>query len=345
MKKTEDKSVIYKSLWIMGTVMILAVLMIELVSIFLIQRDRRKTERLFSNTIESYGQFWEDKFASTSKALLLMSGTDSTPYYQQLCISKDPLTVETAKVQQQKIMIEMGERYGREMMLFVYVPERNIYFVSTEEGTTYAYQRAFKEKIISYIANQYQEPEKNWIFMEFDGHQYLARIYSAENGYIGAAFSLERIVSGFVGERKDLCVEVRDNETGEVKIHQGTRKSGISTTCVYPLKYTNAQIYVSMDEGMLDPGGTFGTLLLMGVMMLAIASILMAIGLQGKTVFAPLEQLRRAMEQYSTGDLDVRLPERENVSQIGQLYQTFNHMADQIQILSCLLYTSDAADE
>lgn len=126
----------------------------------------------------------------------------------------------------------------------------------------------FKEKIISYIANQYQEPEKNWIFMEFDGHQYLARIYSAENGYIGAAFSLERIVSGFVGERKDLCVEVRDNETGEVKIHQGTRKSGISTTCVYPLKYTNAQIYVSMDEGMLDPGGTFGTLLLMGVMML-----------------------------------------------------------------------------
>ena len=54
MKKTEDKSVIYKSLWIMGTVMILAVLIIELVSIFLIQRDRRKTERLFSNTIESY---------------------------------------------------------------------------------------------------------------------------------------------------------------------------------------------------------------------------------------------------------------------------------------------------
>lgn len=103
MKKTEDKSVIYKSLWIMGTVMILAVLIIELVSIFLIQRDRRKTERLFSNTIESYGQFWEDKFASTSKALLLMSGTDSTPYYQQLCISKDPLTVETAKVQQQKL--------------------------------------------------------------------------------------------------------------------------------------------------------------------------------------------------------------------------------------------------
>lgn len=74
------------------------------------------------------------------------------------------------------------------------------------------------------------------------------RVFIRLKGYIGAAFSLERIVSGFVGERKDLCVEVRDNETGEVKIHQGTRKSGISTTCVYPLKYTNAQIYVSMDE-------------------------------------------------------------------------------------------------
>ena len=34
MKKTEDKSVIYKSLWIMGTVMILAVLIIELTCSF-----------------------------------------------------------------------------------------------------------------------------------------------------------------------------------------------------------------------------------------------------------------------------------------------------------------------
>ena len=51
---------------------------------------------------------------------------------------------------------------------------------------------------------------------------------------------------------------------------------------------------LSMDEGMLDPGGTFGTLLLMGVMMLAIASILMAIGLQGKTVF--FDNSRQNME-------------------------------------------------
>mgnify|MGYP000544450992 CR=1 FL=1 len=50
----------------------------------------------------------------------------------------------------------------------------------------------------------------------------------------------------FVGERKDLCVEVRDNETGEVKIHQGTRKSGISTTCVYPLKYTKCTVFMSV---------------------------------------------------------------------------------------------------
>mgnify|MGYP000510800729 CR=1 FL=1 len=47
MKKTEDKSVIYKSLWIMGTVMILAVLIIELVSIFLIQRQKKDGEAIF----------------------------------------------------------------------------------------------------------------------------------------------------------------------------------------------------------------------------------------------------------------------------------------------------------
>lgn len=114
------------------------------------------------------------------------------------------------------------------MMLFVYVPERNIYFVSTEEGlTTYAYQRAFKEKNhFLYLEPIYQNQRK-LDFMEFDGHQYLARIYSAENGYIGAVYFLwKELYLVLSGERKDLCVEVRDNETGEVKI-PGTRKSGI----------------------------------------------------------------------------------------------------------------------
>ena len=79
---------------------------------------------------------------------------------------------------------------------------KDIYFVSTEEGTTCP-SGAFKEKIISYIAEPISEGNQRKLdFYGFDGHQYLARIYSAENGYIGAAFSLERIVSGFVGERK-----------------------------------------------------------------------------------------------------------------------------------------------
>lgn len=341
MKRAQDKSVIYKSLWIMGTVMILAVLIIELVSIFLIQRDRKKIEQLFLNTTESYGKFWEDKFTSTSKSLLLMIAPDAnTLYYKQLCISNDPLTVEIAKIQQQKIMIEMGERYGREMTLFVYVPERNIYFESTEEGITYEFQTKFKEKMINYIDNQNQQQESNWNFVEVEGRPYLVQIYSAENGYIGAAFSLERIVEGFIGDREDLCVEVRD-ENEEIKLSQGKRTTGIKTTCIYSLKNANVQFYVSMDEGGLDTNGLFGITLLIGAMLIAIASILAAIGLQGKQVFYPLEQLRKAMEQYSTGDLEIRLPEIGTASQIGQLYRTFNHMADQIRILRIDVYEKE----
>lgn len=341
MKRAQDKSVIYKSLWIMGTVMILAVLIIELVSIFLIQRDRKKIEQLFLNTTESYGKFWEDKFTSTSKSLLLMIAPDAnTLYYKQLCISNDPLTVEIAKIQQQKIMIEMGERYGREMTLFVYVPERNIYFESTEEGVTYEFQMKFKEKMMDYINNQSQQQESDWNFVEVDGHPYLVQTYSAENGYIGAAFSLDRMIEGFIGDREDLCVEVRD-KNDEIVISQGKRTTGTKTTCIYSLKNANAKFYVSMDEGGLDTNGIFGTILLTGAMLTAIASILAAIGLQGKQVFYPLEQLRKAMEQYSTGDLEVRLPEIGAASQIGQLYRTFNHMADQIRILRIDVYEKE----
>ncbi len=339
MKK--KKSVIYKSLWTMGIVMVLAVLILEMVSVILIKKDRIKAERLFKNTITSYGELWEDKLTSTSKSLLIMVGTNSTPYYQQLCLSEDPLTVETGKIQQQDIMQEMNDRYGREMTLFVYVPERQIYFTSNEDGISYSWQIELKKQIEKYIKNKEEEGDKIWNFLSIDQHSYLIRTFSSENGYIGAVVSLDRIVKKFMENSKNMRMEIQDRQ-GNVKTERGNDRKEEGMSYTYSLKNTEAQLCVSMDENIAGLGKITSMSFLMSAgIFLALSSILLSLGLQSKNVFLPLEKLRMAMEQYSMGKVDVRLPETQENFQIGRLYQTFNHMADQIQKLRLDVYEKE----
>ena len=339
MKK--KKSVIYKSLWTMGIVMVLAVLILEMVSVILIKKDRIKAEGLFQNTITSYGELWEDKLTSTSKSLLIMVGTNSTPYYQQLCISEDPLTVETGKIQQQDIMQEMNDRYGREMTLFVYVPERQIYFTSNEDGISYSWQIELKKQIEKYIKNKEEEGDKIWNFLSIDQHSYLIRTFSSENGYIGAVVSLDRIVKKFMENSKNMRMEIQDRQ-GNVKTERGNNRKEEGMSYTYSLKNTEVQLCVSMDENIAGLGKITSMSFLMSAgIFLALSSILLSLGLQSKNVFLPLEKLRMAMEQYSMGKVDVRLPETQENFQIGRLYQTFNHMADQIQKLRLDVYEKE----
>ena len=339
MKK--KKSVIYKSLWTMGIVMVLAVLILEMVSVILIKKDRIKAEGLFQNTITSYGELWEDKLTSTSKSLLIMVGTNSTPYYQQLCLSEDPLTVETGKIQQQDIMQEMNDRYGREMTLFVYVPERQIYFTSNEDGISYSWQIELKKQIEKYIKNKEEEGDKIWNFLSIDQHSYLIRTFSSEKGYIGAVVSLDRIVKKFMENSKNMRMEIQDRQ-GNVKTERGNNRKEEGMSYTYSLKNTEVQLCVSMDENIAGLGKITSMSFLMSAgIFLALSSILLSLGLQSKNVFLPLEKLRMAMEQYSMGKVDVRLPETQENFQIGRLYQTFNHMADQIQKLRLDVYEKE----
>ena len=79
----------------------------------------------------------------------------------------------------------------------------------------------------------------------------------------------------------------------------------------------------------------------MGAMLFAVLLIFMVLGRQSRNVFEPLELLRTTMENYSGGDMDVRLPVVNDNSQIDNLYQTYNSMADQIEHLKIQVYEKE----
>ena len=79
----------------------------------------------------------------------------------------------------------------------------------------------------------------------------------------------------------------------------------------------------------------------MGAMLFASLLIFLVLGRQTRDVFEPLERLRAAMENYSGGDMDTRLPVVHDNSQIANLYRTFNNMADQIAHLKIQVYETE----
>ena len=100
-------------------------------------------------------------------------------------------------------------------------------------------------------------------------------------------------------------------------------------------------IRVTVGSARLYSSKGTGVLILMGAMLFAVLLIFMVLGRQSRNVFEPLELLRTTMENYSGGDMDVRLPVVNDNSQIDNLYQTYNSMADQIEHLKIQVYEKE----
>ena len=162
MRKERKRSIFKKVLWSMGTVMAAAILIIEISSLFLIHKDGKRAQELFENTIDSYGLVWEHKLNETSRMMLSFVSIETGSLYGQLCSSEDKLTVETAKLQLRSQIANMNSRQGYELVTFVCVPERNIYFSVDEKDTSYLRWQSIKENVLAYISDNMIASADKW---------------------------------------------------------------------------------------------------------------------------------------------------------------------------------------
>lgn len=91
-----------------------------------------------------------------------------------------------------------------------------------------------------------------------------------------------------------------------------------------------------------------GSYLFIIIIIAIIASILLiciALFYQQQSVFRPLTKLKNAMEEFSGGNTEVRLKDRTSNHEITVLYNTFNHMAEQIINLKIDVYKTSLEKE
>ena len=317
-----------------------AILIIEISSLILIHKDGQRAQGLFEDTIDSYGSFWENKLNETSRMMLSFISAETGALYGQLCNSEDKLTVETAKLQLRSQIADVNARQGYELVTFVCVPERNIYFSVDEKNTSYLRGLEIKECVLDYISHNTIASRDKWSVLYVNDTPYLLKVYHMENGYIGSLYLVEHILDGLYAQEKNWALEMVDN-AGNTVARQGEPYKGMTISYERFLEYTNAGIRVTIGSGRLYSSKGTGVLILMGAMLLASILIFWVLGRQTRDVFGPLERLRAAMENYSGGDMESRLPVVHNNSQIDNLYLTFNNMADQIEHLKIQVYETE----
>lgn len=340
MGENGKKSIFKKVLWSMGAVMTGAILIIEISSLLLIHKDGQRAQELFEDTIDSYGVFWENKLNETSRMMLSFISAETGALYSQLCNSEDKLTVETAKLQLRSQIADMNARQGYELVTFVYVPDRNIYFSVDEKNTSYLKSQGIKENVFDYIAHNTIASKDKWSVLYVQDTPYLLKIYHMENGYIGSLYPAGHILEGLYDQEENWVLEMVDR-AGNTVAHMGEPYKGMTVSYDRFLEYTDAGIRVTIGSGRLYSNKGTGVLILMGAMLFASLLIFLVLGRQTRDVFEPLERLRAAMENYSGGDMDTRLPVVHDNSQIANLFCTFNNMADQIAHLKIQVYETE----
>lgn len=340
MVRKSKKSIFREVILSIGMVMLGAILIIEVASLFLIHQDGQRAQELFEDVIDSYAVLWENKLNETSTAMLGIIGNETGALYHQLCRSEDKLTVESAKRQLQTQLTDMNARYGYELTTFVCVPERGIYIAANEKTDGYLQKQEIKASIYDYIRSHSFESWDKWGILYVQDKPYLFKIYQMDDGYIGSLYAAEKILDGMYNREESWLLEMVDSE-GNTVLEEGKTYRGVTVSYVRELSYTNVEIRVTIRSARLYGNAGRGLFILLGAMMFSALLFFMVLGRQSRNVFEPLEKLRLAMENYSIGDMDTRLPVICDGTQIDQLYQTFNNMADQIQYLKIRVYETE----
>lgn len=335
-----NHSIVKSAIRSMVLTIMAAILIIEISSFFLIQQDGERARELFGDSVEAYGNYWENKLDETADSMLGFIGIETGVMYRQLCESDRKLKVEIAKTQLHTQIQEMSAHYGNELTTFVYVPDRDIYFSANEKGLSYANYQEMKQAISKYIQEHMVGAGDKWKILMINDTPYIFKIYHMYNGYIGSLYSAERVLDGLYDKKADWFLEILDSDKQNV-LEKGEKYAGKTVSYESQLKGTEITISVSVKSGHLYNNTGFGLLVFCGTLFLAMILITVVWGREARRVFFPLEKLRLAMERYSEGEMDTRLKVLNNGSQIDLLYKTYNNMADQIQNLKIQVYEKE----
>lgn len=338
-----SKSLYVKVLISLVSALTVIIVFIEVSSIYVLNIYEKRAKATYQSSLKLYSDYWDGKLGSINTSLITLFSSNDT-YYDDIYNSTDTLNIETSKVMLTKKLNEIVRMNNNQISAFIYVPDRNIYLKSSNVLLEYKDSGNLDNGIKKFIESAHIRNGGVWQLLHVGEKSFFVVTFNMNNGYAGAIIDCKSILNNLMEDKSIVgaAAFVDANNVIGYKIENGI-KFNESSSLIFSenLNHINYKIEVIVSERKLYSDKTFLILIMIGILIIGIIVIFFSVQMQKKIVLNPLNILKKAMEKFSSGEMDVRLKENSSSIEINTLYQTFNFMAEQITNLKIDVYESE----
>ena len=297
-----------------------------------------------------YCSYWDNKLDIINNSLLTVtSSSSSDSSYSNVCNSRDELVFQTAKKLLVNRMSDIAWNHENEVLVFVYVPDREVFLKSTNHLVSYDKRLEMDQDIKKYASGIRSYNSTKWDYFKSGTEDFFIQVYRIDGGYIGALVKCQTILDGVVQDNGMVSgIGLTDDEgkiTYSLRGEAGGEEKKDTAVLLIPMTHIDGQLKVEAQRQNLFGDKTTFTFLSLITVSLGLLLLAWNVRYQVKAVLGPLNKLRSVMEKFSRGNLDVRLEEKNTNSEIDVLNHTFNEMAEQIVDLKIDVYEAELARE
>ena len=230
--------------------------------------------------------------------------------------------------------------------IFAYFPEKNI-FANDSNYTARSFQ--VRNRIMEEIEDGSAAPRQGVRLLSVGERTVLVAMSEHRGVWYGSWIELSDIALQIpLEEGRILAFTDRDGQVlyasrelpEQVELRTGRQKIGEQSYLISAAAFPSGELYALE----LVPARQISGALPFAIRLLQILSVAAVIALpilllaMQRWIVSPVAQLNRAIETVEGGDLDYRIPEREQGTEFNRINRSFNHMMDQVEELKISVY-------
>lgn len=230
--------------------------------------------------------------------------------------------------------------------IFAYFPEKNI-FANDSNYTARSFQ--VRNRIMEEIEDGSAAPRQGVRLLSVGERTVLVAMSEHRGVWYGSWIELSDIAHQIpLEEGRILAFTDRDGQVlyasrelpEQVELRTGRQKIEGQSYLISAAAFPSGELYALE----LVPARQISGALPFAIRLLQILSVAAVIALpilllaMQRWIVSPVAQLNRAIETVEGGDLDYRIPEREQGTEFNRINRSFNHMMDQVEELKISVY-------
>lgn len=330
------KSIFLRSIYFMIVTLFFVVLIFAISEIYTISHFKKQIHSIYESSINYSFNYWANQFYMANKEIKSFIDLDNQNEYEILCSSESEKDVEGSTAQIQKSLRNISIINGNQIGFFVYIPKRDL-MISSIPGSDFLHGDHLEELKEIITSTEIKEIAA-WNEIKIGEEFYFLHLYESNGGYSGCYISFDSILNNILQGTQGGKIAILNMDNSMVYQLGDSSLQGSTFSYARAVKMINKKILVELPYESISNSGAYLFMVLFLAVIAAILMITIALNYQNKAVFSPLRKLKAGMEKFSEGDTLVRLHGYSSNNEIMVLYDTFNHMAEQIVNLKIDVY-------